>query len=173
VSPNNGVKINNRYYWANAFRNAEVANTKVPVRYDPYDVGHAYAFVKGSWVICHSEHYHIFRGRTEREMMLASSELRKRQSRSVGISKASAKQLAMFIASLESQEALLGQRLRDIETKKVLSAMDGDRLLPCNFGLSTAGGTDSLPTDSEDSSSTIGADQATSSLNDPEVYSDY
>jgi putative transposase len=173
VSPNNGVKINNRYYWANAFRNAEVANTKVPVRYDPYDVGHAYAFVKGSWVICHSEHYHIFRGRTEREMMLASSELRKRQSRSVGISKTSAKQLAMFIASLESQEALLGQRLRDIETKKVLSAMDGDRLLPCNSGLSAAGGADSVPTDSEDSSSTIGADQATSSLNDPEVYSDY
>jgi putative transposase len=173
VSPNNGVKINNRYYWANAFRDSELANTKAPVRYDPYDVGQAYAFVKGSWVICHSEHYHIFRGRTEREMMLASSELRKRQSRSVGISKASAKQLAMFIASLESQEALLGQRLRDIETKKVLSALDGDRLLPFNSGFSTAGGVDSLPTDSEDSSSTIGADQATSSLDDPEVYSDY
>ncbi|MGH9875874.1 MAG: hypothetical protein ACRD9S_25765 [Pyrinomonadaceae bacterium] len=32
VIPNNGVKINNRYYWANAFRNAELGNTSVPVR---------------------------------------------------------------------------------------------------------------------------------------------
>jgi putative transposase len=173
VSPNNGVKINNRYYWANAFRDAELANTKVPVRYDPYDIGQAYAFVKGSWVICHSEHYHVFHGRTEREMMLASSELRKRQSRTVGISRASAKQLAMFVSSLESQESLLGQRLRDIETKKVLSAMDGDRLFPFNSGLLTVRGAGSLPTDSEDSSAAIGADQATGSLDDPEVYSDY
>src|SRR5215813_13140894 len=29
VSPNNGVKINNRYYWANAFRDAELGHTSV------------------------------------------------------------------------------------------------------------------------------------------------
>jgi hypothetical protein len=173
VSPNNGVKINNRYYWSKAFRDAELANTKAPVRYDPYDIGQAYAFVKGSWVICHSEHYHVFHGRTEREMMLASSELRKRQSRSAGISRASAKQLAVFVSSLESQESLLGQRLRDIETKKVLSAMDGDRPFTYNSDLLTVGGAGSFPTGSEDPLPTIGADQATGSLDDPEVYSDY
>jgi putative transposase len=74
VIPNNGVKINNRYYWANAFRNAELGNTSVPVRYDPYDAGLAYAFVKGIWVTCHSEHYQVFQGRTEREIMLASTD---------------------------------------------------------------------------------------------------
>ena len=62
VIPNNGVKINNRYYWSNAFRNAELGNTSVPVRYDPYDVRQAYAFVKGIWVTCHSEHYQVSGG---------------------------------------------------------------------------------------------------------------
>lgn len=47
INPHQGVKINQRYYWANAFRNPEVANTQAPVRYDPYDVGQAYAFIKG------------------------------------------------------------------------------------------------------------------------------
>ena len=46
VIPNNGVKINNRYYWSNAFRNAELGNTSVQ-----YVMTHMtsdkHAFVKG------------------------------------------------------------------------------------------------------------------------------
>jgi len=171
VIPNNGVKINNRYYWANAFRNAELGNTSVPVRYDPYDAGLAYAFVKGIWVTCHSEHYHVFRGRTEREIMLASSELRKRQRRGGGVFNASAKKLAAFLTDVEAQETLLAQRLRDIETKKVLSAVDGDSLFRRDARSAVASAADYSPADAEGAPTTT--DPQALQLDEPELYSDY
>lgn len=125
VVANNGVKIHQRYYWANAFRHPAVSNTQVPVRYDPYDAGQAFAYAQGIWVTCYSEHYHAFHGRTERELLLASSELRKRQSRSTPVFKASAQKLAAFLTSVEAQEALLVQRLRDLATKQMFTTLDG------------------------------------------------
>jgi transposase InsO family protein len=56
--PGKGVKINSLYYWAkdDVFRdNPELEGTHLPVRYDPYNVGHAFACVKGEWVECLSE----------------------------------------------------------------------------------------------------------------------
>ena len=50
----------------------------VPVRYNPFDAGTAYAFAGHQWVQCHSEHYAVFQGRSEREVMVASKELRRR-----------------------------------------------------------------------------------------------
>ena len=172
VIPGNGVKINNRYYWANAFRNAEVENESVPVRYDPYDVGQAYVFVKGTWVACHSEHYRVFRGRTEREVMLASSELRKRQSRGRSVFNASAKKLASFLTSVEAQETLLMQRLRDLETKKVLAGIDGEKTLPQNLPFLVSGGVDPSPATSEEATLTTDRQQS-AQFDEPELYSDY
>jgi putative transposase len=172
VIANNGVKINNRYYWTNAFRNAELANTKVPVRYDPYDVGQAYAFVKGTWVTCHSEHYHVFRGRTEREVMLASSELRKRQSRGAEIFKASAKRLASFLTSMEAQEVLLMQRLRDSETKKVLAEVEVEKSHQQITYSPVTNEADSIVDGNEESSQRT-TDPQSVQFDEPEVYSDY
>lgn len=169
VIPGNGVKINTRFYWANAFRNAEVENSSVPIRYDPYDAGQAYAFIKGTWVACHSEHYHVFRGRTEREVMLASIELRKRQSRGKSVFNVSAKKLASFLASVEAQEALLMQRLRDSETKKVLSVVDGLLNDPQSRIDDQA---DCSPAASQEAS--LGTNQPLPApFEQPELYSDY
>ena len=78
VSPGRGVIINRVYYWAEAFRDPTVENHDVAVRYDPFDIGTAYAFVKNRWTECHSEHYAALRGRSEKEIMLASKEVRRR-----------------------------------------------------------------------------------------------
>lgn len=172
VIPGNGVKINNRYYWANAFRNAEVENESVPVRYDPFDAGQAYVFVKGIWVTCHSEHYHVFRGRTEREVMLASSELRKRLSRGKSFFNVSAKKLASFLTSLEAQETLLMQRLRDLETKKVLAEIDGEKTLPHSPLFLVPGGAETSPATSEEAALTTDRQQP-APFDEPELYSDY
>jgi putative transposase len=76
VIPNQGVKINHIYYWHNSFRNSEIEKTIVSVRYDPYDAGIAYVYVKGQWVSCISQYYSSFHGRSEREIFLATEELR-------------------------------------------------------------------------------------------------
>jgi putative transposase len=95
------------------------------VRYDPYDVGHAYVFVKGRWVECISEHYARFKGRTEREVLLASEELRKRHRRHGQQFTLTAAKLSEFITSVEAEEALLGQHRHDEEARVVLSLMEG------------------------------------------------
>jgi transposase InsO family protein len=79
VMPGRGMKVNHLFYWSEQFRNPAWEAKRVPIRYDPFDVGTAYAFVDGQWVECHSEYSPILRGHSEREIHLASEELRKRR----------------------------------------------------------------------------------------------
>lgn len=122
VMPRLGVKINALCYWSDALLDPEVEKTQVPVRYDPFDAGLAYAFTKGRWVQCLSEHYAIFAGRSEREIQLATAELRKRNQLHNQQFTITARKLADFLTSLEAEEILLEQRLRDTEAREMLSS---------------------------------------------------
>jgi putative transposase len=127
VQPNLGVKIHGLCYWARgeAFRDALVEKTQVPVRYDPYNMGHAFAQVKGRWVECISEHYARFQGRSEREVQLATAELHQRSRRHGQHFVVTAAKLADFLSSLEAEEVLLEQRRRDEEGRQVFALMEG------------------------------------------------
>ena len=127
VQAGRGVKINSIYYWSNSFRDPEIENTSVHIRYDPFNIGIAYAFVRGQWVQCISQYYAEFQGRSEKELKLASIELRKRSSNHTQQSKVSAKNLAEFLASIEAQEALLEQRSYDAEVKEVFRVIEGGK----------------------------------------------
>lgn len=122
VVPSKGVKINYIFYWAPALREPEVERTQVPVRYDPYDAGIAYAYVQKRWLQCISEHYSVLRGKSERELMLATAELRKRAQRHAGQFTVTAKKLAEFLEGAEGDRLLSRQRARDEEAKKALNA---------------------------------------------------
>jgi putative transposase len=134
VEQGRGVKINYVYYSSKYFALPGVEETEVLVRYDPFDIGVAYAFVQGNWVKCLSEHYLQLRGHTERELQVASAELRKsRQNHGRGAS-VTAKRLADFLASVEAHEVLLTQRQHDLESRDVLMRMGGYRMLPGEQG---------------------------------------
>lgn len=75
VQPSQGVKINYIYYWSNLFRDPEIENTSIPVRYDPFNVGVAYAYLRGQWVECISQYYAEFQGRSEKELKLAKARI--------------------------------------------------------------------------------------------------
>jgi putative transposase len=124
VIPNNGVKINNIYYWHNSFRSSDVEKTQVSVRYDPFNIGVAYTYVKGQWLTCISQYYSSLAGHTEREIMVASVELRKQYKNSSKKFSVTASDLAEFLNQAEQQEVVLLQRMRDIETKEILSTID-------------------------------------------------
>jgi putative transposase len=120
VSPGRGVVINHIYYWSEAFRDPTVENHDVAVRYDPFDVGTAYAFVKNRWVECRSEHHLALQDRSEKELMLASNEVRRqRQVHSQERFTVTARKLADFLESAEAEEKCLVQRLRDCESRLV------------------------------------------------------
>jgi putative transposase len=120
VQPGRGIKVNYIYYWNDAFLSCTVEKMSVPVRYDPFDMGVAYAYAEGRWVKCISQYYSIFAGRTEKEVLLAASEIKHLNKRTGVSSNLNAKRLADFIASVQEHETLLLQRLRDLENKQVL-----------------------------------------------------
>ncbi len=118
-----GVKLNYIYYWCDSFRDASVEHTEVPVRYDPFNIGRAYAYVRGQWRNCVSEHYVAFCDRTERAMMLASAELRRRNQQHGQRFNVTARKIADFLTSVgaEEQALLRQQRRRDAEARQIQS----------------------------------------------------
>jgi putative transposase len=124
VQPGQGVKINYIYYWSNGFRNPDVEQTFVPVRYDPFDIGTAYAYVKNQWLRCESQYYTTFQNCSEKELKIATEELRKQRQNHTGQSAISAKKLATFLAEAESQESIQQQRIKDLATSGALKLID-------------------------------------------------
>jgi putative transposase len=120
-----GVKINRIYYWSDTFRHPEVEGSRVRVRFDPLDAGSSFAYVRGEWTECLSEHWSAFRGRSERELMLATEEMRRRHTLHSRRFNVTAMKLAHFLESVEAEEVLLQQRLADRATRNVLALVDG------------------------------------------------
>ena len=49
VHPVQGIQIRGIHYWNSAFRDPSIHKTYVAIRYDPFDVGIAYAYIHGQW----------------------------------------------------------------------------------------------------------------------------
>ncbi|MCE7990308.1 MAG: integrase, partial [Caldilinea sp. CFX5] len=60
-----GVKIEHIYYWHDWMYRPDIRGTLVPVRYDPFNAGIAYAYLNKEWVRCTSEYFAVFNNRTE------------------------------------------------------------------------------------------------------------
>jgi hypothetical protein len=134
-----GVKINHLYYWHKSFSGIKVQDTEVEVKYDPFDITVAYAYVNKEWVKCSSGYLQELQGHSVRELMIATAELKKLnqiQNRQFG--EITGKKLAQFFACVEKEEvalsppwreakkAVLAQRKRDLEVKPVHTLIDGD-----------------------------------------------
>jgi len=133
VQKGSGVKINHFYYWNNAFRNPEVIKTAVPVRYDAFDITTAYAQVEGRWVTCRSP-FVALSGHTERELFLATQELRQSAKRDGKRADLSSARLATHMSKAGANEELLQQRWRDLEGKKVFAIIAGQSGYPQTLG---------------------------------------
>ncbi len=103
----------------------EIENTQVEIRYDPFNAGIAYAYVRGQWVQCISEYYTQFQGRSEKEIQLATAKLNQNQRNHAHHNQIRAKQLGQFLASVEGAEVLLQQRLQDEQVQDVFRVIEG------------------------------------------------
>ncbi|MBD2616471.1 DDE-type integrase/transposase/recombinase [Nostoc punctiforme FACHB-252] len=121
VQPSRGVKINYLYYWSidDSFLRPEIEGTNVPIRYDPFDMGTAYAYVKGRWIRCISEYYKSFQNRSEKEVNIASTQLRRKRQKHTQRLTLSAQEKATYLEGTEAQETLLLQRLHDLAQQDV------------------------------------------------------
>ena len=144
-----GVKINNIYYSCDAFREPGVLYQDVDVRYDPYDIGIAYAFVKGRWVECRSEYHAMLRGHSEREIALITAAIRDKHRQNGARITINGRKLAEFMTRVEVQESVLEQRLRDLAVRPLFQlfyddqrgsiSYDGDSDKPNRTHIATAG----------------------------------
>ena len=119
VIPGRGVKINCISYWCDAMEDPKIQRQRVAVRFDPFDLGTAYAFIGGQWVQCHSDHYQVFQGRSQKELLVASRELRAQNRDRSPQYQVTASKLAKAFQSVNMQESLLVQRLRARESQAV------------------------------------------------------
>ncbi|MBA2680943.1 MAG: Mu transposase C-terminal domain-containing protein, partial [Ktedonobacteraceae bacterium] len=143
VEPGRGIKIHGIYYSAPPLRQPGVEGTQVKVRYDPFDIGTAYAYVRRGWVRCVSQYHATLQGHTEKEMLLASKEIRRQQQLHTANAAVTARRLADFLAKASAHETIRQQRLRDLEVRAVLEAIAGEppnrteSLAPLQDGLET------------------------------------
>lgn len=130
VQPGRGVKLHYIYYWATAMQDPAVEQTRVPVRYDPFDISHAYAYIGGRWVECIGEYHTLLHRHSERELLLASAELRQQHRVHQQHYQLTARALAEFLQSAEAAATLRDQRLRDAELRAVLAPAATDPSVP-------------------------------------------
>lgn len=116
VIQSRGIKINNFFYRCEAFRSPLVINSMVPVRYDPFDIGVAYAFVGREWRKCTSEYFPQLSGLTEYELKSISEEIRKRRGNHNKGFNITAQKIASFIEEARECEVTLRVQRRASET---------------------------------------------------------
>jgi len=121
VYRNHGIQFHYLLYWNDVFASPGIVGTKVMLRFDPFDISHVYAFVHNHWVECVTPSYYgQLHGHSEREIALASAELREQNQKSHVRTPIDAKRLADFLAKIEAHEAVLLQRQRDTENQIVV-----------------------------------------------------
>jgi protease II len=98
----------------------------VAPRFEPFDYSLAHVFLGDHWVKCYSEYFSIFSGRSEKEIQLASQEIRARDRQHSREGPITAKKLANFLEEVHTEEQFLLQQWRDQELKLVREGFDGD-----------------------------------------------
>jgi len=126
VDLNRGVKLNYLYYWHDTFRQPAVVQQQVPVRYDPLNMGLAYAYVRGQWCECISEHYARFKGRSEKLLKLAAAELQARNRRHARQLPLTGRWLAELIEELEREEQQAELFWREADQQQVNLLAEGN-----------------------------------------------
>jgi putative transposase len=120
-----GIVVNGLRYGHPLMRSSKDAGHPVPVRYEPFDLSIAYAFVEGQWLQCSADAYLSVEGRSEREWELLLEEWREQQ-RANGRKRVTidASALASFLEEVLAEEPLLQQQ-RDLEGMPIRSSIVG------------------------------------------------
>lgn len=111
-----GVKINYLFYQAPVFHLPGVKGMNVPVRYEPFNKGLAYAYVHNKWHELYSEHYALFCQYSERSIKIASTHLHLLQRQQDKAHTINAERLAVFLRSTDGEELLQIQQRREVES---------------------------------------------------------
>lgn len=121
-----GITINGLQYWHERMVASNVAGQTVPVRFEPYDMGVAYAYIDGQWLECVADAYAQVHGRSEKEWNWILDEWREHQrqhaQKRVTLN---GPLLAHFLQQVEQEETFSLQHEREYEEQTLRSASLG------------------------------------------------
>ncbi len=126
VDPRSGIQVNYTQYWCAEFSDTSLHGKLVPVRYDPWDLSRAYAYVHHRWVLCRSEEADLYSRLTIREMHCATEEalltLRAyehvRQDNATNVAKGVRRANARELALTERRKAMAAQQAQGETTEQ-------------------------------------------------------
>jgi hypothetical protein len=110
-----GIHLNYQNYWCNEFTDPTLAEKKVPVRYDPDNAAHAYAYINGQWIECISEFAAVFKNRSVKQIELITQNLKAKNMLMGKKQKLTAHTMATFLREASLSEELQRQIWRDQE----------------------------------------------------------
>lgn len=125
---NKGVRVNYIFYNSIVLNNYSVINSRLPVRYDPWDAGHVYVYCNNEWVECLSEYYKLFKGLSAKMLAVATECLRQKFRMAGKEYEITAQRIAEFLSSVEEEERLTMQAMHDSEVQAVNSRISQDLL---------------------------------------------
>jgi hypothetical protein len=151
VRSNEGFQVQYIHYWCDEFKSRRWWGRQVPVRYDPFNIDVAYAYLDHSWVRCRSKYSYLLRYRTEKEVQVAT-EVTRDQRRQGQRAYNSEQQLGEFLRSAADIEAVMTERWRALENAQIHAAINGDVSPPPSdfLGISTDGNTSEEPQETHD-----------------------
>ena len=122
VHPQNGVKVNEMFFWNPEFRDHRVAGQRLPVRYDPWDASSVYVRVRERWVHARCRALAALGQLTEAERKALTEEYTHR-SGAVGADARSAQRLREFMQVFTPEGAMQAAFERQAENKSLSSQL--------------------------------------------------
>ena len=124
IHPGQGIKLTYSYYWCEQFSNPKIENTHIEIKYDPFNIGIAYAFIDNRWVKCLSEQYKYLNGKTEKQIKLIAEEIRQKFRLYSQNNTVTARMIASFIIESEEIEEKLTMEKSSPKTDKVIEKVE-------------------------------------------------
>jgi putative transposase len=121
-----GITVNGLQYWHERMMASAIAGQTVPVRFEPYDMGVAYAYIDGQWLECIADAYAQVHGRSEKEWNLILDEWREHQRQHAHKRVTlNGPLLAQFLHQVEQEETFSLQHEREYEEQALRRACLG------------------------------------------------
>lgn len=127
VHPGQGVKLTYSYYWCEQFKNPKIENTNVEVKYDPFNIGMAYAYIENNWVQCFSDQYKYLNGKTEKQIKLIAEEIRQKYKLYSQNNTITARMIANYILESEKiEEQLTFEKYKPVKPNVIAAIQNLD-----------------------------------------------
>jgi transposase InsO family protein len=110
-----GIKLFHEHYFHPRFSEPALINRKVPVKFDPFNLGHIYAQIEGEWLLCSCPKDSQFKWMSEKQLKITWTEYLGMFNGRGERNKSKSAQLGRFLLNVQERQRVMQQKQRDRE----------------------------------------------------------